>query len=125
MLRALIAGVVALALVIPSQAQIVPNPRGCPPVAFCGCGTALWIFGAPIRALWLAANWMRFPAAKPAPGMIAVRRDRHHVLAIIRIQGKQALIYNPNSGHHLTRIHWVRLSYLKAHYSIRNPRGHA
>jgi hypothetical protein len=125
MLRALIAGVVALALVIPSQAQIVPNPHGCPPVAFCGCATAMWIFGAPVRVLWLAKNWLRYPPDKPGPGMVAVRRDGHHVFAIIKVRGKQALIYNPNSGKHLTRIHWVSLAHLKARYSIRNPRGRA
>lgn len=124
-MRGLIAGVLALTLIIPANAQIVPNPRGCPPVAFCGCGTALWIFGTPIRALWLARNWLRYPPAQPAPGMVAVRRDGHHVFAIIRVRGKQALIYNPNSGGHRTRIHWVSLAHLKARYSVRNPRGHA
>lgn len=118
MLRALIAGALALALVIPSQAQIVPNPRGCPPVAFCGCGTAVRIFGAPIRSLWLAANWFRFPPAEPGPGMVAVRR--HHVFAILEVVDREhVLAYDANSGRHLTRIHVVSLR----GYSVRNPRG--
>jgi hypothetical protein len=97
--------------------EIVAHPAGCPPVAFCGCGTAVRIFGAPIRSLWLAANWFRFPPAEPGPGMVAVRR--HHVFAILRYEHGLALAYDPNSGNHLTRIHWVSL----AGYSVRNPRG--
>lgn len=97
--------------------QIVAHPAGCPHIAFCGCGTAVRIFGAPIRSLWLAANWFRFPPAEPGPGMVAVRR--HHVFAILAYQDGLALAYDPNSGRHLTRIHWRSL----AGYSIRNPRG--
>jgi hypothetical protein len=89
----------------------------------------MWIFGTPIRVLWLAKNWLRYPPDKPGPGMVAVHvnRDRFHghVLAIIKVSGKRALVFNPNSGGHKTRIHWVTLAHLKARYSIRNPRGHA
>ena len=49
-------------------ASIVAHPAGCPSRAFCGCGAAVRLFGRPIRALWLAANWFRFPRAVPAPG---------------------------------------------------------
>jgi hypothetical protein len=48
--------------------QVVAHPDGCPRVAFCGCGAAVEVFGRPVRALWLTANWLRFPLA------IAVRR---------------------------------------------------
>src|SRR5688500_3899780 len=48
---------------------IVSHPLGCPSRAFCGCGAAVRVFGAPIRSLWLAANWFKFPRAAPAAGM--------------------------------------------------------
>jgi len=100
--------------------QIVPHPAGCPSRAFCGCGTAVKIFGAPIRSLWLAANWFRFPRAEPAPGMVAVRQ--HHVFAILRvIDSRHVLAYDANSGGHLTRIHPVSLQ----GYSVRNPHPRA
>ena len=54
--------------------QIVTHPVGCPSRAFCGCGDAVRVFGRPIKELWRAANWFRFPRAAPAPGMVAVRR---------------------------------------------------
>jgi hypothetical protein len=60
-----------------SEATIVAHPPGCSRRAFCGCGAAVRVFGAPIRSLWLAANWFKFPRAQPAAGMVAVRR--HHV----------------------------------------------
>src|SRR5262245_13468351 len=60
-----------------APATIVLHPQGCPRRLFCGCGAAVRIFGAPIRSLWLAANWFRFPRTAPAAGMVAVRR--HHV----------------------------------------------
>lgn len=87
-------------------AQIVEHPAGCPRTSFCGCGTALHIFGRPIRDLWLAANWFRFPASTPGPGKVAVRR--HHVFAILKdLGGGRVLAYDPNSGGHKTRV-WVR-----------------
>ena len=39
-----------------ASAAIVAHPAGCPSRAFCGCGAAVRVFGAPIRSLWLAAN---------------------------------------------------------------------
>jgi hypothetical protein len=99
------------------RGEIVPHPAGCPRRLFCGCGTAVHIFGAPIRSLWLAANWFRFPSAAPGPGMVAVRR--HHVFAIDDYRNGRALAYDPNSGHGLTRRHWVSL----AGYRIVNPHG--
>jgi hypothetical protein len=87
-------------------------------VAFCGCGAAVEVFGSPIRGLWLAANWLRFPPAEPGPGMAAVRP--HHVMIIRAYLGDgRALVYDANSGGHLTRVHVRSLR----GYSIRNPRG--
>jgi len=100
------------------RAEVVAHPAGCPRVAFCGCGAAVEVFGKPIRWLWLAANWLKFPHAEPAAGMAAVRQ--HHVMIIREyLGGGRALVYDANSGRHLTRVHEVSLR----GYSIRNPRG--
>jgi hypothetical protein len=98
-------------------AEILPHPPGCPRRLFCGCGAAVRVFGAPVRALWLAANWFRFPPAVPAPGMVAVRRG--HVFVIEDVVGPgRVLAYDANSGRGLTRRHVRSL----AGYSVRNPR---
>lgn len=97
---------------------IVAHPAGCPARAFCGCGAAVRLFGAPVRSLWLAANWFRFPRAAPAPGMAAVRR--HHVFVLERhIEGSTWLAYDANSGGHATRIHARSI----AGYVIVDPHG--
>lgn len=101
-----------------SDTQIVSHPQGCPRTAFCGCGVSVRIFGRPIRNLFLASNWFKFPHANPAPGMVAVRN--HHVMYIERMDGNgNAVVYDPNSGGHRTRVHVRSL----AGYSIRNPNG--
>lgn len=84
--------------------QVVEHPDGCPRRAFCGCGAAVRVFGAPIRSLWLAAAWFRFPRTSPAPGMVAVRR--HHVFVLEQhLGGSTWLAFDANSGGHATRIH--------------------
>lgn len=104
MRRFALSAVTLLALAGSAQAKILPHPRGCPRVEFCGCGAAVRLFGAPIRALWRAAAWFRFPRATPAPGRVAVRR--HHVFVLEEhIRGNIWLSYDANSGHHLTRLH--------------------
>lgn len=98
------------------RSEVVGHPVGCPHRAFCGCGAAMRLFGLPIRSLWLAANWFRFPEAAPAPQMAAVRR--HHVFILERhIQGNVWEVYDANSGHHATRIHAKSI----AGYRIVNP----
>src|SRR5712671_790797 len=88
---------------------VVEHPSGCPHRAFCGCGAAVHLFGSPIRALWLAANWFKFPQTAPAPRMAAVRR--HHVFILERqINGNMWEVYDANSGHHTTRIHVKSIS---------------
>jgi hypothetical protein len=58
---------------------------------------SLHVFGSIIPALNLAANWLRFLRATPAPGMVATRRG--HVFVLERhIRGS-------NSGRHRTRVH--------------------
>jgi hypothetical protein len=99
-------------------ATIVSHPPGCPARAFCGCGAAVRVFGRPIRELWLAANWFRFPRASPGPGMVAVRR--HHVFVLEQqLGGSTWLAYDANSGGHATRIHARSI----AGYAIVNPRS--
>lgn len=101
-----------------AETQLLPHPSGCPSRAFCGCGAALEVFGRHVRELWLARNWFKFPAAAPAPGMVAVRR--HHVFVIREVMGPGlVLAFDANSGGHKTRLHLRSL----AGYSVRNPRG--
>jgi len=103
-----------------ARAAVVAHPSGCPSRAFCGCGAAVRVFGAPVRSLWLAANWYRFPRAAPAPGMVAVRR--HHVFVLEANLGSGLWqVYDANSGGHATRIHARSI----AGYVIVNPRGGA
>jgi hypothetical protein len=79
------------------------RPAGCPR-RYCGCGASLHVFGRIIPALNLAANWLRFPRATPAPGMVAARRG--HVFVLERhIGGSTWWVYDANSGRHRTRVH--------------------
>lgn len=96
--------------------RIVSHPSGCPRRAFCGCGVSVKVFGYPVRNLFLAANWLKFPRANPAPGMVAARHG--HVMYIMSYNGDgTATVYDPNSGGHQTRIHTRSLS----GYRIVNP----
>lgn len=100
------------------KATIVAHPAGCPRRDFCGCGTSVHFFGRPIRSLYLAANWFRFPRAAPAPGRAAVRRG--HVFALLEhVQGSVWKVYDPNSGGGKTRVHYRSI----AGYTIVNPHG--
>ena len=99
-------------------ATILPHPAGCPRRAFCGCGAAVEVFGRPVRSLWLAANWLRFPRAAPAPGMVAARRG--HVFVIREVLGGgKVLAYDANSGGRKTRLHVRSL----AGFVVVNPNG--
>jgi hypothetical protein len=101
-----------------ASSEVTSHPSGCPRIAFCGCGAAVRIFGSPIRSLWLAAAWYRFPRSRPAPGMVAVRR--HHVFVLEADLGAgNWRVYDANSGGHLTRIHARSI----AGYTIVNPYG--
>jgi hypothetical protein len=98
--------------------RVISHPAGCPARAFCGCGAAVRIFGRPIRNLWLAANWFRFPRAAPAPGMAAVRR--HHVMVLeANLGGGVWRVYDANSGRHRTRVHARSL----VGFVVVDPRG--
>lgn len=99
-------------------ATILPHPPGCPRRAFCGCGAAVEVFGKPIRSLWLAARWLDFPRAAPAPGMVAARRG--HVFVIKQVLGSgKVLAYDANSGGRRTRLHVRSL----AGFVVVNPHG--
>jgi hypothetical protein len=71
------------------EARVVAHPRACPARLYCGCGVSVRVFGRPIRSLFLAANWRRFPPADlgrelRAPGDVAHsgRLRRRSVLAV-------------------------------------------
>lgn len=101
-----------------TSGQVVSHPHGCPSRAFCGCGAAVRVFGHARRDLWLAASWLRFPRATPAPGMVAARRGHVFVLES-HISGSTWLAFDANSGRHATRIHPRSIS----GYVIVNPRA--
>lgn len=101
----------------PHSEGVVPHPSGCPPVQFCGCGVSVKVFGHPVRDLYTASAWRRFPRATAGPGMVAIWRG--HVAYIISVDGDEALLYDPNSGGHATRIHRRSL----AGATIVNPGG--
>lgn len=82
---------------------VEPHPSGCPWTAFCGCGVSTRVFGHPVRNLYLAAAWYKFPRASRAPGNVIVRR--HHVQYIDHEDRGSWICYDPNSGGHLTRMH--------------------
>jgi hypothetical protein len=103
-----------------SPATIVDHPAGCPAHLFCGCGAAVRVFGHPVRSLWLAANWLKFPRTTPAPGMVAARPGHVFVIEALRDNGR-VLAYDANSGHGLTRIHEVSLH----GFTVVNPTGGA
>lgn len=87
-----------------NRAQLLSHPAGCPRSAFCGCGASIEIFGKPVRELYLAANWFKFPRTSPAPNTVGVRR--HHVFVLKQhVGGSNWLVYDANSGGHRTRLH--------------------
>jgi hypothetical protein len=93
----------AAAMSLPAPVRLA-HPAGCPRRAFCGCGVAVRVFGRPVRELWLAVNWLKFPKAPAAVGMVAVRR--HHVFYLEQhLEGSTWLAYDPNSGRHATQRH--------------------
>lgn len=99
-------------------AQIVGGrPSGCPH-AYCGCGASIHLFGRIIPALNLAANWLRFPRALPAPRMAAARRGHVFVLEH-HIRGNVWLVFDANSGGRRTRLHERSI----AGFTIVNPHG--
>ena len=100
-----------------AEAVVGGRPAGCPH-AFCGCGASLHLFGRIIPSLNLAANWLRFPRASPAPRMAAARSG--HVMVLEEhISGDVWLVHDSNSGGHATRLHARSI----AGYTIVDPHG--
>lgn len=98
--------------------QVLPHPAGCPRRLFCGCGASVLVFGQSKRNLWLAANWLKFPRATPAPGMVAARKG--HVFVIASVIGNgQVMAYDYNSGGGRSHYHARSLR----GYTVVNPRG--
>ncbi len=93
------------------------RPPGCP-TRFCGCGASLHLFGRIVPGLNLAANWLRFPRAAPAPKMAAARPGHVFVLEQ-HIEGSVWLVFDANSGGGQTRLHARSI----AGYQIVNPHG--
>lgn len=84
-------------------AVIGGRPPDCPR-RYCGCVLSLDYFGRVIPHLLVAANWLGFPRAHPAPGMAAARKG--HVMKLLaHVRGKEWRVLDPNSGNGLTRIH--------------------
>ena len=103
---------------MPATAQIVSHPSGCPWRAFCGCGVSVRLYGHPVKDLYRAAAYSRFPRSSPASGMVAYRS--HHVFYIERVIDRETVLaYDPNSGGHQTRIHEVSLR----GYHVVDPNG--
>ena len=118
MLRLFLAGALLCALATSAVAEIQPHPAGCPKRAFCGCGASVKVFGKPVRDLYLARNWYRFPRSQPAPGTVAVRR--HHVFVLQHhVAGDVWMVYDANSGKRQTRLHHRSI----AGWAIVNPHG--
>ena len=118
MLRLFLAGALLCALATSAVAEIQPHPFPCPRVAFCGCGASVKVFGKPVRDLYLARNWYRFPRTSPASGMVAVRR--HHVFVLQHhVSGDVWMVYDANSGRRQTRVHHRSI----AGWAIVNPHG--
>jgi len=110
--------IIVLSLTTQARAQIVSHPSGCPWRVFCGCAAAVHIFGKPIKTLWAARAWFKFPRATPAPGMAAVRA--HHVMVLeSHVGGKKWIVYDANSGGHATRVHERSI----AGFTIVDPHG--
>lgn len=98
--------------------QVLPHPAGCPRRLFCGCGASMHLFGRVKPGLMLAANWLKFPRAQAAHGMVAARRG--HVFVIDKVLGNGTVMaynYNGYGG----RSTYQALS-LRG-YTVVNPRG--
>lgn len=98
-------------------AVIGGRPSGCPH-RFCGCALSLNLFGRIIPHLNLAANWLSFPRAIAAPGMVAARHG--HVFKLLaHVGGSTWKVWDANSGGGRTRVHNRSI----AGFRIVNPSG--
>ena len=98
-----------------SEQVVGGRPAGCPR-SYCGCGASIRVFGRIVPGLNLASNWLRFPRAAPAPGMVAARHGHVFVLEQ-HVEGDTWMAYDANSGGHATRVHARSLR----GYTVVNP----
>lgn len=84
-------------------ARMLSRPPGCPRRAFCGCAVCVEVAGRPVRNLFLATNWLRFPRAAPSPEMVAAGRG-HVFMLRQHISGSTWLAYDANSGRRQTML---------------------
>lgn len=121
-MKAALIGIAFVLLLSPTavRAEVVGHPEGCPRRAFCGCGASVHLFGRPVRDLFLARNWLRFPRAAPGYNMAAVRRGHVFILKE-QLADKVWRVFDANSGGRMTRIHERSI----AGYTIVDPRSYA
>lgn len=98
------------------DAAVLPESSGDDLAPSCGCGAAVEGFSRPFGSHGLAANWLAFRGAHPAPSMVAARRGP----VIKQVLGKgQVLAYDANSSGRRTRLHVRSL----AGFAVVNPHG--
>lgn len=118
-MRKAIAVALVLTFATPAIAEsFQPHPQGCPRVRFCGCGVAVRVFGSAVRSLWPSQAWRKFPRSVAGPGKVAIWRSHVAYIEAIDANGN-AVVYDPNSGGHRTRVHTRSL----AGATIVDPRG--
>lgn len=66
----------------------------------CGCWAAEHFFGSPVRNLWLARNWLRFPHTQAAAGTAAVWPNAHHVAPVVAVNGDGTVTVADSWGTH-------------------------
>ena len=74
----------------------------------CGCWAAEHFFGNPVRALWLAANWLRFPRTQAAAGTAAVWPNAHHVAPVVAVNGDGTVTVADSWATHAVRMAGLR-----------------
>jgi hypothetical protein len=70
----------------------------------CGCWAAEHFFGSPVRNLWLARNWLRFPHTMAAAGTAAVWPNHHHVAPVVAVNGNGTVTVADSWGTHAVRM---------------------
>lgn len=102
----------------PAECRITVDGKLIP---FCGCALSVKIFGRVINEpnLKLASTWRHaFPKTQAAPGMVGARNG-HALQLISHIEGDRWIVWDPNSGGGLIRIHERRIG----RFTIVNPQA--
>ena len=93
-------GITAGAIAPTSTALAVPQPAWAA-LAVAG-GRAF--FGSPVRNLWLARNWLRFPHTQAAAGTAAVWPNAHHVAPVVAVNGDGTVTVADSWATHSVRM---------------------